>query len=98
VRAVAGEQPGALVELPQHLVALGWPRDRLPDHLGEPQVVQPRIETADMSRDPRDRIRIIPRAAAGAAGPAVLVTGGDLPGAAADRAGLCGAPPADVAI
>src|SRR6266700_8341825 len=92
MRALAGEQPRALVQLPEHLVVLERLRDRFPDHLEQPQVIQPRLQAAGMGRDLRDGAGT----AAGAARPAVLVAGGDLPGAPADRAGLGGASPAVV--
>src|SRR6266487_2395401 len=96
MRALAGEQPRALVQLPEHLVVLERLRDRFPDHLEQPQVIQPRLQAAGMGRDLRDGAGTAVGTAAGAARPAVLVAGGDLPGAPADRAGLGGASPAVV--
>ncbi|SRR6266851_7703835 len=98
MRALArGEQPRTLVQLPEHLVVLERLRDRFLDHLEQPPVIQPRAEAADMGRDLRDGVGTAVGTAAGAAWPAVLVAGGDLPGVPADRARLGGASPQVIA-
>ena len=97
VRSLAGEQRRALVQFPQHLVALERAGYRARDHVLQPGRVRARAEAADMGRDRRDGIGTVVGTAAGAARPAVLVTGGDLPGGPADRARLGGPAPAAVA-
>jgi hypothetical protein len=96
VCALAGEQPGVLVQLPQHLVVLERLRDRLPDHLAHPRLAQAGIEAADVGHDRGDRVGAVVGTAAGATWLAMLVAVGDLPGVPADGTGFGGTPSAAV--
>ncbi len=84
VRSLAGEQHRALVEFPEHLVALERAGDRARDHVLQPGRDGTGAVAADVSGDGRDGIGTVVGPAAGAARSPVLVAGGDLPGGPAD--------------